>query len=102
MPNRRSLNRKRRLEEHEGKEEHKEEKKEGGSEKKEGGVGKEKTMERSRNKEEGVGKEKTMERRTKIRSRKRKATDDHTGAERYRTKNRRRRGSKKLSSEQEG
>ncbi len=95
MPNRRSLNRKRRLEGHEGKEEHKEEKEEGESEKKEGGVGKEKTMEESRNKEGGVGKEKTMERKTKIRSRKRKATDDHTSAERYRTKNRRRRGSKR-------
>ena len=52
-------------------------------------------MERSRKKEEGVGKEKTMERRTKIRSRKRQATDDHTSAERYRAKNRWRQGSKR-------
>ena len=102
MPNRRSLNRKGRLEKHEGKEEHKEEKEEGESEKRKEEVGEEKTMERSRKKEEEVGKEKTVERRTKIRSRKRKATDDHTSAERYRTKNRQRRGSKKVPLELEG
>ena len=54
-------------------------------------------MERSRKKEAGVGKEKTIERRTKIRSRKRKATDDDdfTSVKHCRTKNRRRRGSKR-------
>ena len=59
-------------------------------------------MERSRKKEAGVGKEKTIERRTKIQSRKRKATDDDhfASVKHYRT--RRRRGSTRKGGEDEG
>ena len=62
MPNRRSLNRKRRYEGHKGEEQLKEEKEKGESEKKEGGVGRTKTMEESRIEEGEVGKEKTKKR----------------------------------------